>query len=244
MMESRDEQANERNRLLRALPGAEYARLVPRLERITVEALEVLAEAGQPLGHVYFPETAIISVVRRMSDGTVIEAGTIGREGMAGIAVLAGEDWSSATILGEVPGACKRMAFDVLHRVLPELPRLDALLRRFVLTFVNQVGQTAACNGRHAIDQRCARWLLMTHDQVGADDFLLTHEVLAQMLAVRRASVTVAAGALQRAGVIRYHRGRITILDRSGLEAVACECYSAVRANFDRLLGGAAPVEI
>jgi CRP-like cAMP-binding protein len=222
-----------RNRVLRALPPDEYARLLPHLEPCAVA----------PLRHVYFPDTAIISVLRRTRDGTLIEAYAVGRDGVVGIPSLLGDPGSPAgTVLGEVPGTCHRVALGTLRGVLPELPSLDRLVRRLVLALLDQVQQAVACNSLHTVEQRCARWLLMTHDLVGGDEFLLTHEVLAQMLGVRRAGVTVAAGVLQRAGLVTYSRGRVRVLDRAGLEAAACECYAVVGAHAKRLLeAGADP---
>lgn len=231
------EVVQERNRILRRLPAEEYDRLVPHLEPIDVQALEVLEEVDQPLRHVYFSQTSLISVLRRMRSGALIEAGVIGSEGMAGLPLILGETWSPETLAGQVPGACKRMPAETFRVLLPELPVLADLLRRYALSFLDLVGQSAACNGTHPVEKRCARWLLLTHDRVGGDEFHLTQAVLAQMLAVRRAGVSEAAGALQRAKLIRYSRGQITILDRAGLEAASCECYQIVRDHFDRLLG-------
>jgi CRP-like cAMP-binding protein len=232
-----DARGAERNRLLRAIPDDEYARLQPYLEPFQLEPMQILTEPGERIEHVYFPQTGIVSVLRRMRDGTLIEVITIGREGMAGIAVTLGDPESSLVISGQVPGASGRVDAEAFTDLLPNLPRLEELLRRYALTVFEQTSQSLACNSLHSIEQRCARWLLMTHDRVDGDEFILTHEILAQMLAVRRAGVTEAAGALQRAGVISYTRGRITIRDRAGLERFACECYGAVRDQFDRLLG-------
>ncbi len=230
-------QAAEPNRLLRAIPADEYARLLPYFERFQLEPMQIFAEPGERLSHVYFPETGIVSVLRRMRDGTLIEIVTVGREGMAGISVTLGDPVSWLTIAGQVPGGCKRVDAEAFADLLPNLERLAELLRRYAITLFEQAAQSIACNSFHSIEQRCARWLLTTHDRVSGDEFLLTHEILAQMLAVRRAGVTEAAGALQRAGLISYRRGRITIRDRVGLERAACECYGAVRDEFDRLLG-------
>jgi CRP-like cAMP-binding protein len=229
--------AEPRNEVLRALPPDEYARLLPHLEPCAVAPLDVLADAERPLGHVYFPETAIVSVLRRTRDGTLIEAYAVGRDGVVGLPSLLGDPGSPAgTVLGEVPGTCRRVALGTLRGMLPELPALNRLARRLVLALLDQVQQAVACSSLHTVEQRCARWLLMTHDRVGGDEFLLTHEILAQMLAVRRAGVTEAAGVLQRAGLVTYSRGRVRVLDRAGLEAAACECYAVVRAHADRLL--------
>jgi CRP-like cAMP-binding protein len=235
--DSLEPRSRERNLILRALPVEEYSRLRPELEPCTVEALQVLVPAGGTLDYVYFPESAIVSVARAMRDGGVIEAGTIGCEGMAGLSVLFGESWSPAVLQGQVPGPCKRVKFAAMRELLAQLPVLHSIVGRFALSFLDQLGQTVACNAAHSVEQRCARWLLMTHDRVGGDEFKLTHQVLAQMLGVRRASVSEVAGAFQDAGVIHYEQGRVSIRQRAGLESAVCECYGIVRANMQRLLG-------
>ena len=226
-----------RNQLLLRMPADERARLLPHLEPFTLEPMQVLAEPDAPIPHVYFPEGGIISLLRGMADGSLIESGTVGLEGMAGLPLALDVDWSLGTIAGQIPGPSRRMDAGAFRALLPELPGLQALLRRYTAFLLTQTAQSVACNGFHSIEQRCARWLLMTHDRVPGDEFVLTHEVLAQMLAVRRAGVTEAAGALQRAGYIAYSRGRVRIRDRAGLEGAACECYGQVRAHLERLLG-------
>lgn len=230
-------QAHERNLILRGLPPDEYSRLLPHLEPCRIKALQILVDAGEVVQHVYFPETAIISAARRTGDAGLMEAGTVGREGMAGLAVILGESWSPAVLRGQVPGTCKRLSVSALREMLPELDGLDSMLRRFTLSFLDQLGQSAACNAVHSVEQRCARWLLMMHDRIGGDEFELTHSVLSQMLGVRRASVSEVAGAFQVAGFIGYHRGRLSIRQRAGLEAAVCECYGILRSNLQRLLG-------
>jgi CRP-like cAMP-binding protein len=226
------------NHLLRALPADEQARLTPMAERRKFELLDVLAEAGSELTSVYFPEDAIISVVRP-ANGTLVEAGTVGREGMAGFAVLLGTALTSSKLTVQHGGEIVLFPFAALQAALPELPVLRSLIGRYVLTFVDQVGQAAACNARHSLEQRCAKWMLMARDRVEDGSFTLTHAVLAQMLGVHRPGVTLAAGKLQKAGVIRYVRGRVIIVDGAGLEAAACECYAITRTNFQRLLADA-----
>jgi CRP-like cAMP-binding protein len=226
-----------RNRLLRAIPREEFARLRPHLELVALEPLERLAELGEPIPHVHFPETGIISLVSCLPDGTLVEHGTVGYEGMAGVPLVLGVKWTPALVLGEVPGTSWRLDAARFVELLPTLPALEALLRRYAVYLLAQVSQALACNALHVIEQRCARWLLMTHDRVEGDAFLLTHEVLAQMLAVSRPSVSLAAEALRARGLIGYGRERITVLDRRGLEGAACECYGIVRAHRDRLLG-------
>ena len=231
-------QAAHRNSLLRMLPASEYARVRPHLEAFEYEALDLLVEAGETLRWVYFPENAVISIVRRMRDGALIEAGTVGREGMAGLGALLGSSWSQSTITMQVPGRCLRAPFGAIAELIAELPALRSVLNRFALSFIDQVGQSVACNGRHSLVRRCAKWMLTAHDRVDGDSFVLTHDVLAQMLAVRRAGVTEAAGALKAKGLIKYSRGRVIVKDRAGLEEAACECYTINRDNVARLLGG------
>lgn len=223
------------NRLLRALPAGEYGRLAPHAVRRRFTLLETLAEAGTELDLAYFPEDAIISVVRP-ADGTLVEAGTVGREGMVGFGVLLGTALTTSTLTIQHAGGCLAFPFATLRAALPELPVLRSLIGRYVLTFLDQVGQAAACNARHSLERRCAKWMLMARDRMDEESFTLTHAVLAQMLGVHRPAVTLAAGHLQKAGLIRYVRGRVTILDDPGLEAAACECYAINRAHFHKLL--------
>jgi CRP-like cAMP-binding protein len=226
-----------RNRLLRAIPADECGLLLPHLELVELEPLQLLADIGEPIGSLYFPETGIISLVSRVADGTLIENGTIGCEGMAGFPLLLGVEWTPSIMLGEVPGTSWRLDAGTFGELRPALPTLEALLGRYVVYFFAQVSQSLACNSLHTLEQRCARWLLMTHDRVSGDEFLLTHEVLAQMLAVHRPAVSVAAEALRSRGLIEYTRGKIRVSDRAGLEGFACECYGIVRDHRDRLLG-------
>jgi CRP-like cAMP-binding protein len=223
------------NRLLARLPPHEHAALVPRLERVELDTLQVLVELGGALDAVYFPLDAVISVVRPAGDGTFIETGTVGNEGLAGIGLLFGSTWSPARLETQVPGACLRIDGSGFSEVLSVLPTFRMFVGAFVLSFIDQTGQSVVCNGRHLLAQRCARWLLMAHDRVDGDTFSITHEVLARMLDVRRAGVTEALIALKRAGVIDYRRGHLTLLDRSGLEAAACGCYAINQAHLRKL---------
>ncbi len=225
------------NRLLAALPCSEYDCLVPKLEIVHLGTLEVIANAGEPLRHAYFPLGGVISVVAIDAAGGIVEVGTIGRDGMAGLPDVLGLPASPFQTMGQVPGPHARLPMaDLLVAAAPGTA-LHALLLRYAQAFTVLGGQSAACNRLHPVEERCARWLLMTHDRVGSGTFPLTQEVLGQMLGVRRPSVTVAAGMLQRAGLISYRRGVVTILDRPGLEAAACECYGVIQREFDRLLG-------
>jgi CRP-like cAMP-binding protein len=190
---------------------------------------------------VYFPRTALISMVRRMRDGTMVEAGVVGHEGMAGLAIAFGNTSSPEIVLASVPGIAHRLPARRFHELLPALPVLSGLLDRYALALIDQLGQTIACNSLHSIEQRCARWLLNAHDTAGHHDFHLTHEVLARMLGVRRAGVTVAALVLQREKLIDYSRGRVVILNRHGLEEAACECHALMRARIERFLGKDSP---
>jgi CRP-like cAMP-binding protein len=230
-------QKAERNRLLRALPADDYAWIQPHLKSITLNVNDVLAEPEERFRHVYFIESGVASIVNQVSGGTV-EVGTVGNEGMAGLSVFLDGGAAPSMTLIQVPGEAKRVAADVFAQGVDDHPALRRLLHRYTQAFITQVAQTAACNRNHKLEERCARWLLMTHDRVdGSDTFPLTHQFLAYMLGVRRSGVTIAAGTLQKQGLIRYSRGRITITDRKGLEGASCECYGVVRAHFDRLLG-------
>jgi CRP-like cAMP-binding protein len=230
------------NLLLASLSSKDYEALGSRLELVDLKVLKVLVNAGEPVDYVYFPETAVISVVRGVSDGTYIETGTIGREGFAGISVYLGSEFSPSRLEVQVPGACMRMSSAVFLQTLAGLPSFRTAVDKFLLSLFDQVGQSVVCSSRHAIPQRCARWLLMAHDRFGSDTFALTHTTLARMLDVRRAGVTVAALVLRRAGLIDYKRGQVTVLDRSGLEEAACECYAVNRAHLKELYSRLTPV--
>jgi len=224
-----------RNRLLAALPPDELERVAPSLERLELEERRVLFEREQPIAHVYFPETAVFSLVSALDDG-VVEVGTVGSEGMAGLPVFLGPDVSSLRAFVQIPGSAWRMDAERFARLAQAPGALNRMMLRYTQAFLTQVAQTGACNGAHLLEKRCARWLLMTHDRVEGDAFPLTHEFLAFMLGVRRAGVTVAMRALQDAGTIDYSRGHVEVLDRGALERASCECYHVVRAHFDRLL--------
>ncbi|CAN5591889.1 Crp/Fnr family transcriptional regulator [soil metagenome] len=229
------------NRLLAALElGApdDAAWLWEHLTKIELELGRILALSDEPFTAVYFPLTAVTSVISRMADGGAAEVGTVGNEGVVGLSVLLDASPGPYETVAQIPGSALMVDASIMRDGMRERPALRKLLYRYVHEYHTQVAQTAACNRLHGIEQRCARWLLMTHDRVGeADRFPLTQAYLAIMLGVRRAGVTVAAGALQDAGLITYRRGGIRILDRVGLEAAACECYGVVRRHFDRLIG-------
>ncbi|OWY64040.1 hypothetical protein B7486_49525 [cyanobacterium TDX16] len=172
-----------------------------------------------------------------MEDGGVVEAATVGNEGMVGLPVFLEADTIPSQAIVQIPGDALRMKADAFKAWVDQSQPLQNLLKRYTQVMFNSIMQTAACNRRHEIEQRCCRWLLMTHDRVGSDNFPLTQEFLAQMLGVRRPSVSVVASILQKAGLIRYSRGKIIILDRPGLESATCECYPVIKQEFDRLLG-------
>lgn len=227
-----------KNRLLAALPTEEYQRLLPKLETVPLNFKQILYDINQPIEYVYFPNNAVASLLTIMENGDAVEVGTVGNEGMVGLPVFLGADRIPGQAFAQVPGDGVRMRADVFKREVVQGTPLFNLLQRYTQTLFNQISQSAACNRLHSIEERLCRWLLMTHDRVGEDYFPLTHEFLGQMLGVRRAGVSVAAAILQKAGYIRYSRGKITILDRAGMEDSACECYRIVKAEFDRLLGG------
>ncbi len=229
------------NRLLTYLTQEDQELLLPFLEPVVLEYKRPLYNADERIEFVHFIESGVGSLVCTMADGQAAEVGTIGNEGLIGLPVLLGDNQAPSSMYVQVPGRGLRMRARIFREQLEQSQRMRAVLLRYTHVFFNHIALTAACAHFHSLEQRCCRWLLMTHDRMPSDTFLLTHEFLAMMLAVRRAGVSVAAGALQRAGLIRYHRGRITILDREGLEERACECYAVTKAEFDRLLGSAGP---
>ena len=221
------------NLLLSLLSSRDAELLTPRLEELSLAQGDVIVAAGDEFTYAYFPDTAVLSVVNNMGDGSAVEIGTIGNEGFVGIGVVLGVRTSLHLTICQIPGITQRVPADTLEDACMASASLRRVFQRFTCAFLGQVGQTAACNARHDIGQRCARWLLMSHDRVGGvDTFPLKHEYLAIMLGVRRTGVTVAAGALQDAGLIRYRRGIMRIVDRAGLESRACECYQVVRDQF------------
>jgi CRP-like cAMP-binding protein len=225
-----------RNRLLSALPHSEYERLLPHLEPVFLNLKQTIYAPDQPIDYVYFPNTGIISLVNLTEDGGTVEAATVGNEGMAGIPVLLGADSMIGQAVVQIVGDALRMRTDVFKREVTPGSPLHNLLLRYTHALLSLISQSVACNRRHSVEERCCRWLLLCQDRVQSDQFPLTQEFLSQMLGVRRASVSVVAAILQRAGLIRYSRGKMTILDSKGLEAGSCECYQIVKKEFDRLL--------
>jgi CRP-like cAMP-binding protein len=228
------------NRLLGLLPPSDYERLRPHLQRIPLTYRQSLYRARKPIGFVYFIESGVGSLVNTMANGDAAEVGTIGNEGMVGLPLVWGDDRAPTSVYVQVPGVGLRMKATLFTRELARSASMRTVMLRYGHAFFNQVAQSAACNHFHSIQQRCCRWLLMTHDRMQSDQFLLTQEFLAMMLGVQRTGVTAAAGGLQRAALIRYRRGNVTMLDRRGLERRSCECYRVSKMEFDRLLGGRA----
>ena len=224
------------NRLLVALPKEEHHRLLPHLEKMPLPLKDILYEANGPIAHVFFPLHGVVSLVIMDGDFT-IEVGIIGNEGLVGTPVFLGSNRSPTRSIVQIPGDALRMEAKVFQKEMKRGGPFHDLVQRYTQTMINQISQSIVCNHRHSVEKRMCRWLLMSHDRVGADEFPLTHEFLAQMLGVRRPTVTAVAGTLQKAGAISYHRGRITVLDRKMLEATCCECYDVVAKELERLLG-------
>jgi len=228
------------NRLLGLLPPRDYERLRPHLQRIPLAYRQSLYRAQKSIKFVYFIETGVGSLVNTMANGEAAEVGTIGNEGVVGLPLVLGDDRAPTSVYVQVPGVGLRMKAALFKKELARSASMRAVMLRYVHAVFNQVAQSAACNHFHSLQQRCCRWLLMTHDRMHSDEFLLTQEFLAMMLGVQRTGVSSAAGALQRAGLIRYKRGNVTIIDRRGLMRRSCECYGVSKAEFDRLLGARA----
>lgn len=230
------------NLLLDALPIDDRAHLDPELEPFPLATGYTIYEPDADLTHVYFPCDGVVSMVCATETG-VVEVGTIGREGMTGIpALLHARSMPTRTFV-QVPGDSWRVPMGTFREAVERSRAIERLLLRYVLAFIDQLAQSVACNRLHTLEERCARWILMTHDRVTGDELLLKHTFLAEMLGVHRPAVTVAAGALQRAGLISYRRGRIQVVDRAGLEEAACECYVMQQRAIERLWRlGSAPL--
>jgi CRP-like cAMP-binding protein len=225
------------NRLLTALPDDERRRLAAHLERVELTLRQPLYEPGKPIEHVYFPIDAVLSVLAVMDDDQAVEVATVGNEGMVGIPVFLGVSTSPGLSFCQMPGRALRMPAGRFRDLANGAGAFQQVLQRYTFAFFTQLSQGSACNRLHHMDQRLARWLLLTHDRVGRDQFPLTQEFMAQMLGVRRATVTEAAGRLQQAGLITYSRGILTIANRKGLEAASCECYRIISDEHARLIG-------
>jgi CRP-like cAMP-binding protein len=222
------------NLLLDSLPAGDLESIRPCFERVALPLSMTIYEANEPISQVYFPLSGIISMVSSMREGTV-EVGTIGCEGMAGIPIVLHADSMPTRAFVQVAGEAMRTSADDLRRAMHEYPALERVLSRYAMALFDQAAQSAACNRLHSLEERCARWLLMTHDRVREDLLPLKQTFLAEMLGVHRPAVTVAAGALQRAGIISYTRGKIRIVNREALENASCACYEITRRSFEQL---------
>lgn len=226
------------NHILNALTGSELEGISSHLDSVNLSRGEVLYHPEQPITHVYFPNRGTVSLVSTFEDGTSVEVGMVGNEGMFGVSVFLGSISTPLLAQVQLPGEGLRMRADVLRREFQKGGQLQDMLLRYTQAFITQIAQTAACNRAHHVEGRLAKWLLMCGDRAHSKELRLTHEFIAQMLGMRRAGVTEAACLLKSAGLIGYTRGNVTILDRAGLEALSCECYPLVKKEFSRLVGG------
>ena len=224
------------NHLLDALPAAAYERVAAHLELVPMRLGDVLYESGDPLRYVYFPTTSIISLLYVMEDGASAEIAVVGNEGILGISLFMGGETTPSRAVVQSAGHAFRLKAEFLKSEFGRFGPTMHLLLRYTQALITQMAQTAVCNRHHSVDQQLCRWLLLSLDRLATNELSMSQELIANMLGVRREGVTGAAGKLQEAGLIRYRRGRITVLDRAGLEARSCECYRVVKAEFDRLL--------
>ena len=231
-----DGQAVSRNRLLRTLPAAELGRMEADLHLIRWDVSETIYHANVPLQHVYFPMNAVCSNIILMENGAGVETSTVGCEGLVGAHAALGEVRIPTTSICQIAGDVACLRLEDFYRYYETLPAFRELAKRFNVLLLNMISQTAACNRLHHVNERLARWLLITHDRVYSDSFSLTHDFLAMMLGVNRPTVSIACRALKDVGLIDYRRGMITIKDRPGLEKASCECYEIVTREVERLL--------
>jgi CRP-like cAMP-binding protein len=228
--------APKQNHLLAALPTADYARLLPDLELIPMPLGWAVYESGDRMGYLYFPTTSIVSLLYVMESGASAEIAITGSEGLVGISLFMGGESTPSRAVVQSAGNGYRLKASILRREFALGGALQHLALRFTQALITQMAQTAVCNRHHALDQQLCRWLLLSLDRLPGDELLMTQELIANMLGVRREGVTEAAGNLQAAGLIQYSRGRIKVLDRAKLEQRVCECYAVVKKEFDRLL--------
>lgn len=226
-----------KNRLLAALPVEEYERLLPHLNQVSFTLGEVIYESGEHQDYVYFPVTAIVSLLYLMEDGSSAEMGLTGNEGVVGIALFMGGDTMPNRAVVQNAGIASKIKAKVLQDEFARGRQLQKLLLRYTQALITQISQTAVCNRLHTVEQQLCRWFLLSHDRVQGDELAMTQTLIANMLGVRREGVTIAAGRLQDMGAISYFRGHIKILDRKKVEACVCECYRVVKDEFERLLG-------
>tara|TARA_R110001583_G_scaffold81648_4_gene217614 strand:+ start:534 stop:1274 length:741 start_codon:yes stop_codon:yes gene_type:complete len=226
----------KQNNLLAALPAQELDALAANLERVPLSLGDILYEPGTQLEHAYFPTTAIVSLHYVMASGASAETAGVGHEGVVGIALFLGGDTTPSSAVVQTAGHAYRLGKSLLLQEFNRAGILQGLLLRYTQALITQMAQTAACNRHHSVEQQLCRWLLLTLDRVPSNELVITQELVAGMLGVRREGITEAAGKLKHAGIISYRRGHITVLDRSGLEARTCECYAVVRNELNRLL--------
>jgi CRP-like cAMP-binding protein len=231
-----DRYSPRQNLLLAALPVAEFARLESSLELVSMPLGHVLYESGNQLQHVYFPTDSIVSLLYVMEDGHSAEIAIVGNEGVVGVALFMGGETTPSRGIVQSAGHAYRLPGKLLKEEFFRAGPLQQLLLRYTQALLTQMAQTAACNRHHTVDQQLCRWLLLSLDRLSSDELVMTQELIANMLGVRREGVTEAAGQLQKLGLILYSRGRIKVLDRPGLERKSCECYRVVKLEFDRLL--------
>lgn len=226
----------KQNYLLAALPAAEFERLARHLELVTLPLGEMLYEPGEQLQYGYFPTTAIVSLHHVMASGASAESAGVGNEGVVGIALFMGGETTPSSAVVQTAGHAYRLAGRLLKEEFNRAGPMQQLLLRYTQALITQMSQTAACNRHHSVEQQLCRWLLLTIDRLPSHELIMTQELVASMLGVRREGITEAAGNLQRAGFISYRRGHIAVLDRAGLESRACECYAVVKKEMSRLL--------
>jgi CRP-like cAMP-binding protein len=226
----------EQNHLLAALPEAERERVFPHLQLVPMPLGRVLYESGDPLLHVYFPVDAIVSLLYVMENGSSAEISVVGNEGLIGIALFMGGETTPSRAIVQSAGYAYRLVAGRLKEEFNRHGDMQLLLLRYTQALITQMSQTAVCNRHHSVDQQLCRWLLLSLDRLASNQLIMTQELIANMLGVRREGVTDAAGKLQKLGVIQYARGQITVLDRPQLEKLSCECYAVVKKESDRLL--------
>ena len=230
--------SRKNNRLLAALPEADYQALVPFLERVRMPLGQAVYESGGAQGYVYFPTNSIVSLLYVLADGASAELAVTGNEGLVGIALFMGGETTPSRALVQSAGEGYRLKASVLKKEFERGGALQHLLLRYTQALITQMTQTAVCNRHHSVDQQLCRWLLLSLDRLPGNELVMTQELIANMLGVRREGVTEAAGKLQSEGLIHYSRGHISVLDRRRLEARVCECYAVVKKEYDRLLPG------
>ncbi|MGM0826006.1 MAG: Crp/Fnr family transcriptional regulator [Pseudomonadota bacterium] len=226
----------QQNALLGLLPGEELERLLPHFEKVTLTLGQSLSESGQLMSHVYFPIDAIVSLLCVMEDGASTEIAVVGHEGVVGVSLFMGGETTPSRAIVQSAGTAYRLKGNLLKNEFYRAGPMQRLLLRYTQALLTQMAQTAVCNRHHSVDQQLCRWLLLSLDRLPGDKLVMTQELIANMLGVRREGVTESAGKLQKAGLISYNRGHITVTNRPGLEARVCECYAVVKREYDRLL--------